>query len=278
MKVEWQKLDWVEVQVFKSETPSGHAILFCPGYPGLGGAMFEQRHASALTHEGYDLYVIHHKGTRTGGAMAPASINNGKRVQDAWENNENHIGGGAVTGEELLNEPSIALKAIADKYEAIHIIGNSFGALSSLWSLTSDGAPIDKVKSLVLLAGAQGINDGTDECVMRLWKPEFMAQPRYTEQFEVKDIPGAIVTIKKAYDELPKRVMEKLPAHVKLTYVVIEKDEILRLSDTLAFQKAIEGRGEIIIDKEEQGFPAYMIGAHYTPNYKTRDLLKVIRG
>jgi hypothetical protein len=277
MHVSWQKFGWVEVQVFKPETPARQAILFCPGFPGLGSSVFEQRHASALTHEGYDLYVIHHKGTRTNTAMSPAGINNGKRLQDAWESGETHLGGGAVTVQELLDEPRLVLDGIAAHYDSLHIIGNSFGSLSSLSSLTSDGAPVDKVKNLILLAGAQGVDDGTPLCVMRIWNPVFMMDPRITDQIEVKDVPGAIDILRQLYHDLPERVMARLPGHIAMTYVVVEKDEILRLSDTQAFQAAIGGRGTIVMEQDE-GWPAYGITPHYTANFRTSKLLKLIRG
>lgn len=277
MHVTWQKFGWVEAQVFKPESPASQAILFCPGFPGLGSSIFEQRHASALTHEGYDLYVIHHKGTRTNTAMSPAGINNGKRLQDAWTSGETHLGGGAVTGQELLDEPLMVLNEIAAHYDALHIIGNSFGALAALSSLTTPNAPIDNVKSLVLLAGAQGVDDGTPTCVMRVWNPVFMQDPRITDQIDVTDVPGTIETLRKLYHDLPGRVMERLPADIGLTYVVIEKDEILRLKDTQDFQAAIGGRGTIVMEYDE-GWPAYGITPHYTANYKTSNLLKLIRG
>lgn len=278
MRVEWHKRDWVETQVFTPDVPSRESILFCPGFPGLGGAMFEQRHAAALVDAGYDVHVIHHKGTRTTSALAPFSINNGQRLQAAWENGETHLGGGAAKAEELFIEPLIVLNAIAGQYDSVHIIGNSFGALTSLWSLTAPGVPVDKVKTLILLAGAQGVDDGTDTCVMRIWKPEFMQMPRIADQIEVLDTPGAIAALKNLYNTLPDRVAKGLPAHIALTYIVMEHDEILRPSDTDAFRAAIGGRGDVILDKDERGFPAYLLGAHETPNFRTNNFLKLIRG
>lgn len=278
MKVDWQKRDWVETQVFTPDTPARECILFCPGFPGLGGALFEQRHAGALVDAGYDVHVIHHKGTRTTSALAPFNINNGKRIQQAWEAGETHLGGGAVTMDELFAEPLIVLKAIANNYDSIHVIGNSFGALTALWMLTEKSAPIESVRTLILLAGAQGVDDGTDNCVMRIWKPEFMALPRIADQIEVTDTPGAIATLQRAYNDLPARVVAGLPARIALTYIVMENDEILRPSDTDAFRAATGGRGDVIVDKDERGFPTYMLGAHETPNFRTNNFLKLIRG
>lgn len=278
MKVHWQKRDWVETQVFTPDDPARECILFCPGFPGLGGAMFEQRHAAALVDAGYDAHVIHHKGTRTTSALAPFGINNASRLQSAWENGETHLGGGAATADELFIEPLIVLKSIAGHYDSIHIIGNSFGALTSLWSLTDPNAPVNKVRTLILLAGAQGVDDGSDTCVMRIWKPEFMDMPRIADQIEVLNTPVAIAALKKLYNALPERVVKGLPAHIALTYIVMEHDEILRPSDTDAFRAAIGGRGDVILDKDERGYPAYLLGAHETPNLRTHTFLRLIRG
>ncbi len=265
------------MQVFRHDGSARDAILFCPGFPGMGASLFEQQHANALTEAGFDVYVIHHKGTRTNAALSPALVNNGKRLQDAWEARETHLGGGAVSMEELLAEPYVVLKDIAGAYEGIHVIGNSFGALSALQALTTPDAPTERVRTLTLIAGAQGVDDGSDECVMRIWREEFLGNPRINDQIEVIDLPGAIATLKNLYRDLPKRVMNNLPGAIALTYVVVEKDEILRLSDTQAFQAAIGGRG-IIIMEQDDGWPAYGITPHYTAKYKTSSLLKLIRG
>ncbi len=52
MKVTWHKFDGVEAQVFEPDAGSSAAILFCPGFPGMGATIFEQRHAAALVEEG----------------------------------------------------------------------------------------------------------------------------------------------------------------------------------------------------------------------------------
>jgi len=278
VKVAWQKTRWAEAQVFEPEAGAREAIVFCPGFPGMGAAIFEQRHAAALVAEGYAVYVIHHKGTRLNRALSASSVNNGWRWQQALEAGETHLGGGPVRMEELLDEPQGVLKDMEGLYESIHVVGNSFGALAALKSLTEEGAAIDSVRSIVLLAGAQGVDDGTDECVMnRVWKAAYMELPAITDQIEVADTQNAIETLRDIYNALPGRVLKNLPESIPLFYVVVEKDEILRLQDTLDFQKAIEGRGEIIMDYDE-GWPSHGLTPHYTANYRTSSLLKLIRG
>lgn len=276
MKVEWQIFDWVEVQVFKPDAPSRSAILFCPGFPGAGSVVFEQRHAGALTDAGCDVYVIHHKGTRTNGGYAPSVINNSSRLQQALENGEAHLGGGPATIDDWMIEPLVTLKHISSLYAHIHLIGNSYGALSSLWSLTEPDAPISNVRSLLLYAGAQGMDDGTDAGIMRIFKEEFINLPRITEKVELNPAKEIVATLKNVYKSLPSRVLEHLPESISLTYLVVEKDEILRLSDTEAFNAAIKGRGKIVVDTVDHAWPDAGLWAHDTPDFRTKDLLELI--
>jgi pimeloyl-ACP methyl ester carboxylesterase len=276
MKVTWHKFEGVEAQVFEPEAGAHAAILFCPGFPGMGGAMFEQRHAAALTDEGYAVYVLKHKGTKLSGALAPVMVNNASRLMAGRKANETHIGGGSATIDEWLEEPFKALKVLHTAYEAIHIIGNSFGALAALWSITEPGAMISKVKSLLLYAGAQGVNDGTEDSVMRIWQPEFLMAERIVEKVTLNDPFDIVASLGKVYLVLPERV-RALPLSVAISYLVVERDEILRLSDTEQFNEAIGGRGTIFMNTYDRGWLEHGLLAHDTPDYTTEDLLDLIR-
>jgi len=277
MKVTWQKLEGVEVQVFQPDTPAKSAILFCPGFPGAGSTVFEQRHAGALTDEGFDVIVIHHKGTRINGGYAPGMINNSQRLQAAYRNRESHLGGGAAHITDWMKEPLVVLQTVGGKYDFIHVIGNSFGALSTLWSLTEPDAPIANVKSLLLYAGAQGMDDGPDG-IMRIWKAEYINMPRIQDKVELNPAQEIVDHFAGLYKYLPRRVIDRLPESIRLTYLVVEKDEILRLYDTEAFDLAIGRRGKIVMDTVDHAWFDAGLLAHDTPNYGTQDLLNLIRG
>lgn len=277
MKVSWHRFDGVEAQVFEPVAGSNAVILFCPGFPGMGGTVFEQRHAAALVDEGYAVYVIKHKGTKLSGALAPVLVNNAARLAQGRAIDETHIGGGPAMIMEWMTEPLKALNVLHTAYDTIHVVGNSFGALSSLWSMTEEGAPLAKVKSLLLYAGAQGMDDG-EFGIMRIWKPEFLMAPRITDKVTLNDPFDVVKTINDVYRVLPRRVTEKLPPSIDLKYLVVERDELLNLADTKAFQAAIGGRGEIVMDTVDHGWPDYGLLAHDTPNYTTEDLLTLIRG
>ena len=276
MKVSWHRFDGVEAQVFEPDTGSNRVVLFCPGFPGMGGTVFEQRHAAALTEEGYTVYVLKHKGTKLSGAMAPVLVNNAARLAQGRRINETHIGGGPATIMEWMTEPLKALKVLHTAYDCIHVIGNSFGALSSLWSMTEKDAPVSKIKSLLLYAGAQGMDDG-EYGIMRIWKPEYLMVSRITDKVTLNDPFDIVKTLADVYRVLPERV-KALPAQIDLKYLVVERDELLNIADTKAFQAAIGGRGEIVIDTVDHGWPEHGLLAHDTPNYTTEDLLALIKG
>jgi hypothetical protein len=136
---------------------------------------------------------------------------------------------------------------------------------------------ISKVKSLLLYAGAQGVDDGTDDGIMRVWQPEFLMASRITDKVALNDPFDVVARLGKTYRSLPERV-KALPAHISITYLVVDSDEILRKSDTESFKAAIGGRGKIVVDKEGHAWPEHGLLAHDTPNYKTEDLLALIRG
>lgn len=278
MRVTWHKFDGAEAQSFEPEGGAKSAILFCPGFPGMGGAIFEQRHAAALAEEGYAVYVIKHKGTKLSGAMAPQMINNGARLMSGRKKNEQYIGSGAATIDEWLTEPYKALKFLSPSYESIHVIGNSFGALAAMWSMTEKGAPLDRIASLLLYAGAQGmIADDPDDSIMRLWQPEFLMATRITDKVTLNDPFDIVATLRKVYAELPDRV-KNLPNHIRMTYLIVDRDELLNRGDTEKFRQAIGGRGDIIVDTIDHAWLEHGLLAHDTPNYKTEDLLELING
>lgn len=277
MKVSWQKFDGVEAQVFEPDAGAKAAILFCPGFPGMGATIFEQRHAAAFAEEGYAVYVIKHKGIRIASGHAPVMINNGARLMEAHRNNEKHLGGGIATIEDWLSEPLRLLPLVDKAHDEIHVIGNSFGALSALWSLTEKGAAINKIKSILLYAGAQGVDDGTEDCIMRLWQPEFMMASRITDKVSLNDPFDMVATLKRTYGVLPERV-KALPDSIGITYLVVDRDELLNVGDSKAFQAAIGGRGTIVMDKIDHAWPDMGLLAHDTADYRTDDLLGLIRG
>jgi pimeloyl-ACP methyl ester carboxylesterase len=266
----------VEGQLWEADKPSGRAVLFCPGFPGRGGTVFEQRHAHAIVDAGYSLIVLRHNGIIMNGPDAPFMINNSGRLQHGRRNGETHLGGGPSTMEAWLWEPFTALGALTLHYDDILVIGNSFGAASMLWSVTRPNAPLDRVRSLICLAGAQGIADDPMTGIMRIWTPALLSTPLFWEKIAL-DPPAAIsATMAKAYAELPALV-KKLPERIAMKYLVVMADEILRPSDAEAFKAAIGGRGEIVTDSIDRAYPSAGLLAHDMPDYPSDRILALLK-
>ena len=280
MHVEWTTFESngrrVEGQVFSPDTSSKNLILFCPGFPGAGATVFEQRHAATLAEAGYVLVILKHSGTRLQGPQAPQMINNAWRLAEARRKGDTHLGGGPSSVEDWLLEPLTALEVLSGQFAQIDVIGNSFGALSSMWSMTMPGAPIGKIRNLLLMAGAQGFHGPENPGdIMRIWKAEYVSVTRITEKVTLNEPQQQIATIRKAYQELPLR-MRILPAHIKLKSLVVMADELMHFSDAEEFQAAIGGRGTLYKDEIDKAYPDHGLLAHDMPDYPTESLLSIL--
>lgn len=280
MRVHWTVFEdgdnHVEGQIFEPEQETGKVILFCPGFPGMGALHFEERHVATLTQEGYAVVVLRHCGTRLDSPTAPAMVNNGARLRHGRQHSQTHLGGGPSTVDYWLSEPLIALKTLTNVYQDIYILGNSFGALSSLWSLTTSGAPLDKVRHLILVAGAQGVHSDLAETdIMRIWKPEFLTIPKITDKVSLDAPENTVATLKHCYEELPDRTW-LLPPAIKLTYLVVAQDELMNRGDTERFQSSVNGRGTIIMDEIDKPYYEHGLMAHDMPDYPTENFLALL--
>lgn len=281
MQVTWQTFESdgqiVEAQFYAPESKSDRLVLFCPGFPGRGGTIFEQRHAGALAESGYTVCVIKHAGTRIDGPDAPYMINNASRLMKARQKGETHLGGGPSTVANWLNEPFIVLDALRDAFARIDIIGNSFGAVSALISLLREGAPVGKIGTLLFMAGAQGVDADPVNGIMRVWNPVFLATPAIWEKITL-DTPLSIsLTMKQAYADIEQKAAAALPESMKIVYLVVTGDEILKVSDTEHFRdRVMKGRGELVLDTIDRAYPAHGFMAHDTPDYPTEKLMELL--
>lgn len=281
MQVTWKKFQkdgqTVEVQFFAPESLSHKFVLMCSGFPGMGATRFEQRHAAALAENGITVGVIKHAGTRLDAPDAAFMVNNAARLMEARQKGETHLGGGPSTMAAWLKEPQIVLDALRNAFARIDIIGNSFGAVAALWSLTQEDAPLDKIQSLLLYAGAQGVDTDPIQGIMRVWNPMFLAAPAIAERIEIDAPMTASMTMKDAYAHIAAKSGD-LPAHINLKYLVVTGDEILKVSDSEDFRDTVmKGRGEIVLNTTCRAYPAHGLLAHDTPDYPTEKLMELLQ-
>lgn len=275
MRVDWDILRHdgrsCEAQVWAPDAGSERAILFCSGFPGRGATIFEQRHATALVEAGYTLVVIRHAGTRLEGPDAPFMINNAARLRRG----DGYIGGAPSSVADWLWEPYTALGAISPRYKDVRVIGNSFGAVSMLWSMTRAGATLKDVRMALCYAGAQGIDADPVGGIMRVWNPVFLANPVIAEKVAIDDPMSISNTMREAYRDIPDKV-RNLPATIALKYLVVDSDEILNPADTQAFID-VTGRGEMHLSHVDKAYPAFGLLAHDTPDFPTHKLLELLQ-
>lgn len=281
MRVHWTVFQHgdqhVEGQIWEPEQPTDKVILFCPGFPGMGAPHFEQRHAATFVQAGFAVVTLRHCGTRLNSPTAPSMVNNAGRLHHGRQNNQTHLGGGPSTVKYWLNEPWIALQTLTNVYKSIYVWGSSFGAVAALWSLTTPGAPLNHVRQVLLVAGAQGMIDADESRdVMRIWKPEYMKFARVTDKVSLISAEDDSATLKHAYENLPERV-KALPPKIELTYVVVEQDELLSLGDTERFKSAIGGRGQVVIDDIDKAYVEHGLMAHDMPDYPTEKFMALIK-
>jgi len=281
MRVHWTVFQHgdqhVEGQIWEPEQPTDKVILFCPGFPGMGAAHFEQRHAGTFVQAGFAVVVLRHCGTRLDSPTAPAMVNNAGRLKHGRDHSQTHLGGGPSTVKYWLNEPWIALQTLTNIYKNIYVWGSSFGALSSLWSLTTPGAPLKHVRQVLLVAGAQGMIDSNPASdILRIWKPAYMMVSKVTDKVSLVSAEDDHKSLEHAYKNLPERV-KALPKDIHLTYLVVAHDELLALGDTERFKAAIGGRGEVVIDDLDKAYLENGLMAHDMPDYPTEKLLALIK-
>lgn len=281
MRVHWTVFQHgdqhVEGQIWEPEQPTDKVILFCPGFPGMGAPHFEQRHAGTLVQAGFAVVVLRHCGTRLDSPTAPAMVNNAGRLKHGRDHNQTHLGGGPSTVKYWLNEPWIALQTLTNIYKKIYVWGSSFGAVSALWSLTTPGAPLNHVRQILLVAGAQGMIDPNPaNDILRIWKPEYMVVPRVTDKVSLVSGDDDYKSLEQAYKNLPERV-KALPNDIHLTYLVVTNDELLSLGDAERFKSAIGDRGDIVIDDLDKAYLENGLMAHDMPDYPTEKLLALIK-
>lgn len=159
------RTDSTEVKLYIPENPNGEAIIFTPGYPGAESGRFEHSYAKKLVDEGYALSVVRHNSVSLDLSEEPAQniINSTQRQQDAKEDDQHYIGPAKEDGYtwDDINKGTIpAILALAPRFTKIHMIGHSFGAASTMISLSEiykkEPGILEKVGNFVSLAGFLG--------------------------------------------------------------------------------------------------------------------------
>jgi hypothetical protein len=169
------------------------------------------------------------------------------------------------------------LNQLRNAFDRIDVIGNSFGAVSALWSLVQPGAPVEKIGTLFLLAGAQGVDTDPMQGIMRIWNPAFLSAPVIWEKIELDSPISINQTLREAYADIAARAAN-LPESITIKYMVVTADELLKVSDSEHFRdKIMKGRGEIILNQTDRAYPAHGLLAHDTPDLTSEKLMEYLQ-
>ncbi len=202
---------------------SGDLIIFCPGFPGGGATLFEQRFADRLRVEEYSLLALRHNGTRLDSETADFMLNRRQFPKAVPFHDGQLIGGGTSSLAEWLTEPQTALESIGAEYTGITVIGHSFGAvtaLNSLANLNEAGHSIlERVRKCIFLAPAVGVLREHDDDVMdTLWNANFIASDMVTERVALNSPAEILQDLRCVYETLASRAAQ-LPQEIRKIFV-----------------------------------------------------------
>lgn len=138
----------------------GELIIFTPGFPGGNAGRFEQRYAKTFVDAGFAFFTVRHNGTNlVKKDTAPEVLNNAHRMELARANGEEHIGGTRKEGygmSDIAREPVTPLLALQEKFDRIHLMGQSMGVAASYHTVTRMKARPEVLKKIGNIIGISG--------------------------------------------------------------------------------------------------------------------------
>lgn len=283
---EWKHLasgsSRAEGRLILAPRESGDLILFCPGFPGGGATLFEQRYAEILQKEEYSLFTLRHNGTRLDTDVADFMLNRRQFPKAVPFHDGDYIGGASSSIAEWVTEPQTVLETLGAEYTNITVIGHSFGAVAALYSLinlnNASHRILERINRCILLAPAVGLLREYDDDVMdTLWHPEFIASEIVTERVALNAPESILQDLRNAYVSL-RDGAKQLPTGMKKIFVHVERDEYVRYQDVEEFANYIDPDSIFMVDKFERRDPRHGLDAHDMPNFPQQSLLDLIEG
>ena len=240
----FQDLLPVEGKVYIPETSNKELIIWTPGFPGGDSGRIERLYAKTFADVGYTFATIRHNGAPLQHPESSASIiNSPERLALAKQRGEKFIGSEKRSGylmTELVYEPLVAFEALQEKFDRVHLLGQSFGGTSSwnsvdrLRQLHPDA--IKKIGNLISVAGWLGAEDANDPARLKGFKLSI----EDTYQREVKGAAEDGVNIDTDHDRLIASMKEiaartkrvQIPDHIGQILVVSPEDPLIALPET----------------------------------------------
>lgn len=255
-------------------------VIFQPGFPGGAARDLEEWHFPELLTRDRSIFTVRHNGTILDGKHSSYYINCPERLEQASIKKEHVLGKEQATLATWLEEPLVALEALAENFETIILVGHSFGCLSLAWCLvTADKALFEKVGKIVFLAGSLGrIRSGKlEDPVLQDWR-HHLDTDWIRERVEIGSVEENLKTLLKANTTIHDEI-SKFPA---IDPILLHPwgdtpdsiDERIHIQESLDFIVSL-GRGYLIVDKTQKPNAEKGAAVHDLPNLKTAFLSKL---
>ncbi len=262
--------------------PCGDLVLFCPGFPGGGATLFEQRFVDRLLEEEYTVCVLRHNGTRLDTPEGQWMLNSQQYPKAVPFHDGKFIGGASSSVREWIGEPQTVLETLGAEFSEIIVVGHSFGAvtaLNSLCGLNENGSTLlERIQKVILLAPAVGLlHERHDDVMDTLWQDEFIMSDLVTSRVTLNSCDEIKRDLNDVYHGLASRAAQ-LPEHMSKVFVHVERDEYIRRDDVEEFARFIDRDSQFFIDKFDRHDPRLGIDAHDMPHFPQQILLDLIEG
>lgn len=271
-----------EGRLIHAPQDSGDLILFCPGFPGAGSSLFEQRFVEAFCIEEYAQVYLRHNGTRLDSSTADEMLNTRQFPKAIPFHDGEWIGGAPSSVAEWLAEPQTVIEDFGAEYTGITVLAHSFGAVAALHSLANlheaGHSILERVRKVICLAPAVGLlKDHADDVMDTLWVSEFLADSSVTDRVTLNGVDAIRSDLKATYQTLAARV-KNLPAHIEKIFVHVERDEYIRGHDVEEFAQSVGENTQFLMDPFDRHDPRLIYAAHDMPNYPIQTLLDLVEG
>lgn len=259
-------------------------LIFEPGFPGDGSTRLEKLWLITLLKNNYTVFAVRHSGTIINGKYSNTYINCLQRQKKAERENQKLLGNkSSYTITDWLKEPYIALEVFAQYFKDIYLVGHSFGALASIFSLIDfykdHPKKTRKIKRFVSLAGGVGRVRSDRDRILKQWL-DYLGRKSTKERINIGNPKKNLQILKQAYIK-NHRKGKNLPNNIELFFVSPwgnapdSLDELCPLVESVEMITSI-GRGYLIIDKTQQGDTKTGRLAHDMDNLKPQTFLKLI--
>ena len=127
---------FVEGKLHRPKIGGQELIIFEPGFPGDGSTRLERLWLNDLLKHNFTVFAARHNGTIINGEHSANYLNCPERQNEAKRDKQLFLGKkDTYTLADWLIEPLIALEALEDMFDAIYLVGHSFGGLAIFYSL-----------------------------------------------------------------------------------------------------------------------------------------------